>query len=346
MKAAWLVEPGRIELREVTEPQPGPGEVVVRVHSCGVCATDVKKFTGASKAPFLPFLLGHEPAGVVQETGPGVAAAGLKPGTRVAVEPVFACGTCVACRSGRVAAEGMGLCQHYQVLGGTINGAFAELLRVPAVAVHPIPDALSFRDAALIEPVAACANGVLRGARQPPGTAVVLGAGFMGLVCIQLYALLGYEVIASDPVALRREQARLLGAADTIDPSAEDAAAAVDRLTGGQGADVVLCAVGGKAITESALPMLARGGTLVLLASAGGGTRFEVDLNKLHYDQSWLTGSVSYTARSYEWAIALLSQGRLDTNTLISHVGGLEQTQHFLEMTRDLQGLKKVIQLD
>jgi threonine dehydrogenase-like Zn-dependent dehydrogenase len=109
---------------------------------------------------------------------------------------------------------------------------------------------------------------------------------------------------------------------------------------------VVLCAVGGKAITESALPMLARGGTLVLLASAGGGTRFEVDLNKLHYDQSWITGSVSYTARTYEWAIDLLSRGKLDTDTLISHVGGLPDTQRFLEMTRDLVGLKKVILLD
>jgi threonine dehydrogenase-like Zn-dependent dehydrogenase len=344
MKAATLVEPGRIELREVEAPHPGPGQVVVDLRSCGVCATDVKKFTGASKAPYLPFLIGHEPAGIVAETGAGVAA-DLTPGTRVAVEPVLACGTCPACRSGRVAAEGMGMCARYQVLGSTMDGAFVERLAVPASYVHPIPDSLSFRDAALIEPVAACANGVLRASRLPPGTAVVVGAGFMGLVCVQLFRLLGYRVIASDPVSQRRAQARQLGAWETIDASKEDAAAAVSRLTGDQGAEAVLCAAGGKALTEAALPMVAGGGTLVLLASAGHGTRFEVDLNKLHYDQTWITGSVSYTARTYEWAIDLLSRGLLDTDVLISHVGGLEDTQRLLEMTRDLVGLKKVILL-
>ena len=344
MKAALLVEPGKIELREVEPPVAGPGQVVVELRSCGVCATDVKKFTGASKAPFMPFLVGHEPAGLVAEVGPGVTPE-LAPGTRVAVEPVFVCGVCHACRSGRVAAEGMGMCENYRVLGYSIDGAFAERIAVPASAVHPIPDELSFRDAALIEPVGACANGVLRGTRLPPGTAVVLGAGFMGLVCVQLFRLLGHRVIASDLSAERRALAKQLGAEEAIDPTAEDPVKALAGLTHGRGADVVLCAVGGKALTEQALQMVARGGTVVLLASAGSGTRFEVDLNRLHYDQSFITGSVSYTAATYQWSIDLLSRGQLDTDVLISHVGGLQDTQHFLEMTRDLQGLKKVILL-
>ncbi len=342
MKAALLVEPGKIELCEVEPPVAGPGQVVVELRSCGVCATDVKKFTGGSKAPFMPFLVGHEPAGVIAGVGPGVPAA-LAPGIRVAVEPVQVCGVCHSCRSGRTAAEGMGMCENYRVLGGSINGAFAERIAVPASSVHSIPDELSFRDAALIEPVAACANGVLRGTRLPPGTALVLGTGFMGLVCVQLFHLLGYRVIASDLSAERRDLARRLGADEAIDPVAEDATKIVAGLTGGRGADAVLCAVGGKGLTESALQMVARGGTVVLLASAGTGTRFEVDLNKLHYDQSFITGSVSYTAATYQWAIDLLTRGQLNTDVLISHTGGLEDTQRFLEMTRDLQGLKKVI---
>jgi L-iditol 2-dehydrogenase len=344
MKAALLIEPGRIELRDVEPPAAGPGQVVVELRSVGVCATDVKKFTGASKAPFMPFLVGHEPAGVVAEVGSGVAPE-LALGTRVAVEPVFTCGVCYACRSGQTAAQGMGMCQNYRVLGHSIDGAFAERIAVPASAVHPIPDELSFRDAALIEPVAACANGVLRGTRLPPGTAVVLGAGFMGLVCVQLFRLLGYRVIASDLAKERRTMALELGAAQAVDPTHEDAVEAVGRFTQGRGASVVLCAVGGKAITEEALQMVARGGTVVLLASAATRTHFEVDLNKLHYDQSFVTGSVSYTAASYQWSMDLLSRGELDTDLLISHVGSLEDTQRFLEMTRDLQGLKKVILL-
>lgn len=344
MKAALLVAPGTIELGEIEEARVGPGQVLVELRSCGVCATDVKKFTGASKAPFMPFIIGHEPAGVIVEVGPGVPSA-LTRGTRVSVEPVFPCGTCLACRSGRVAAEGMGMCESYQVLGHSINGAFLERIVVPATAVHPIPDTLPFRDAALIEPVAACANSVLRSSRLPPGTAVVLGAGFMGLVCVQLFRLLGHHVIASDLAEERRALAKKLGASELLDPAHEDPVQTVASLTGGRRAEVVLCAVGSKALTEQALQMVARGGTVVLLASAPHGTRFEVDLNKLHYDQSYVTGSVSYSARTYEWAIDLLSRGQLDTDTLISHVGGLEDTQRFLEMTRDLQGLKKVILL-
>ncbi len=344
MRAAVLVEPGRIELQEIEAPRAGTGQVVVELRSCGVCATDVKKFTGASRPPFLPFLVGHEPAGVVAEVGEGVRPE-LVVGTRVAVEPVFVCGACFGCRSGQVAREGMGMCEHYQVLGYSINGAFAERIAVPASAVHPIPDALSFRDAALIEPVAACANGVLRAARLPPGTMVVVGVGFMGLVCVQLFHLLGQRVIASDPSEERRALARRLGAEQTLDPGGEDVISAVKRLTGGRGAEAVLCAVGGKALTEQALQMACKGGTLVLLASAAPGVKFEVDLNKLHYDQSVITGSVSYTRRTYEWAIELLSRGQLDTHTLISHVGSLQDTQRFLEMTRDLQGLKKVIMI-
>jgi L-iditol 2-dehydrogenase len=344
MKAALLIEPGRIETADVEVPVAGPGQVVVKLASCGVCATDVKKFTGASKAPFLPFLLGHEPAGIITEIGQGVAPE-LAPGTRVAVEPVFTCGYCYGCRTGRVAAEGMGMCENYQVLGYSIDGAFAEYIAAPASAVHPIPDELSFRDAALIEPVAACANGVLRTVRLPPGTVVVVGAGFMGLVCVQLFKLLGNRVIASDLRPDRRQAAQRLGADVVLDPSAEDVTQRVEELTSGRGADGVLCAVGGKAITEQALGMVAKGGTVVLLASAPSGTKFEVDLNKLHYDQSVVTGSVSYTSMTYEWCMELLARGKLDVETLITHVGAIEDTQRFLEMTRDLQGLKKVILL-
>jgi L-iditol 2-dehydrogenase len=342
MKAALLVEPGRVELREVEPPVGGPGQVVVELRSCGVCATDVKKFTGGSKAPFMPFLVGHEPAGVVAEVGSGVAPE-LAPGTRVAVEPVLVCGVCHACRSGRVAAQGMGMCENYRVLGYSMDGAFAERIAVPASAVHPIPDELSFRDAALIEPVAACANGVLRATSLPPGGVVVVGAGFMGLVCVQLFKLLGHSVTVSDPSAERRLMAQRLGADVALDPSSEDAVHRVRALSEGRGADGVLCAVGGKAITEAALSMVAKGGTLVLLASGPAGVKFEVDLNKVHYDQSVITGSVSYTRRTYQWAMELLAQHKLDTETLISHVGGLADTQRFLEMTRDLVGLKKVI---
>ena len=278
---------------------------MVEVKSCGVCATDVKKFTGASKAPHLPFILGHEPAGVIAETGPGVGPQ-LAPGTRVAVAPVFVCGQCYGCRTGLAYSQGMGMCENYQVLGYSTDGAFAEYIVAPARHVHPIPDSLSFRDAALIEPVAACINGALRATHRPPGTVVVVGAGFMGLVTVQLLRLLGNRVIASDLQEQRRQWALKLGADATLDPTTEDVVQRVRALTGERGAAGVECPVGGKEVTEQGLAMLSKGGTLVLLASGPGGTKFEVDLNKMHYDQSIITGSVSYTGPGYQWSMELL----------------------------------------
>jgi threonine dehydrogenase-like Zn-dependent dehydrogenase len=342
MQAALLVHPGQVTITDVERPTAGHLEVLVRIKTCGVCATDVKKFTGASKAPHLPFILGHEPAGVIVEAGPGVSAE-LAPGTRVAVAPVFTCDQCYGCRTGLVYSQGMGMCENYEVLGYSIDGAFAETIVAPARHVHPIPDALSFRDAALIEPVAACVNGALRATHLPPGTVAVIGAGFMGLVTVQLLKLLGNRVIASDLQEERRQLALRLGADAALDPNTEDVAQSVRALTNGRGADGVVCAVGGKAVTEQGLAMLTKGGTLVLLASGPGGTKFEVDLNKMHYDQSVITGSVSYTGPGYRWSMELLSRGLLDVDTLITTVGPLEDTQRFLEMTRDLEGLKKVV---
>lgn len=344
MKAALLEGPGKVVVSEVKEPRVGPGDVLVQMKACGVCATDVKKFTGASKAPRLPFILGHEPTGVIVETGQRVGPE-LAPGTRVAVAPVFTCGQCYGCRSGLVYSQGMGMCENYQVLGYSIDGAFAEYIVAPARHVHAIPDELSFRDAALIEPVAACANGVLRATPLPPGTVVVIGAGFMGLVTVQLLKLLGNRVIVSELQEERRQLALKLGANAVLNPKTEDVVHRARVLANDRGADGVVCAVGGKAVTEQGLAMLAKGGTLVLLASAPGGTKFEVDLNKIHYDQSVITGSVSYTGPGYQWSIELLSCGLLDVDTLISAVGPLEETEHFLEMTRDLQGLKKVVMM-
>ncbi len=344
MKAALLIEPRKIEIRDIPMPELHPGEVLIQVKSCGVCSTDVKKFTGDSKAPFLPFILGHEPAGVIVETGNGVVKS-LTPGKRVAIAPVVLCGECAACRSGLPQSQGMGMCANYQVLGFSTNGAFAEYMVAPAANVHPIPDSLSFRDAGLIEPVAACANGVLRTVHQIPGTVVVVGAGFMGLVTILLLKHLGSRVVALDLVEERRKIAAALGADLTLDPASGDVSKAVKDYTAGLGADGVICAAGGKAIVEEALGMLAKGGTLLLLASSQAGTKFEVDLNKMHYDQTVVTGSVSYTAPGFQWAIDLLSRGEIDVNPLITHTGGLDRAAEFLDMTKNMVGIKKVVLL-
>ena len=128
-----------------------------------------------------------------------------------------------------------------------------------------------------------------------------------------------------------------------MDPSKDDLVEEVKKITEGRGADVVMCSVGGKEITEDGLKALAKGGVLLLLASAPKGTFFEVDLNKLHYDQSIITGSVSYTGSGFRWVMDALGHGLLPLDDLVNHTGPLEKVEDFLSMTSELVGLKKVI---
>ncbi|BBB47081.1 zinc-dependent alcohol dehydrogenase [Pelolinea submarina] len=341
MKAALLTKPGEITIGEVQNAQAKPGEILVEIKSCGVCATDVKKFTGKSSAPFLPFILGHEPAGIITSLGDS-RQSGLEVGDRVAIAPVVTCGHCPSCISGKTAAEGMGMCDHYEVIGFSQNGAFCEFAAAPAANIFKIPDELTFRDAAIIEPVAACANGVLRSLCTPPGSAVVLGGGFMGLVCMQIYKNLGYRVLISDMLDDRLALAKQLGADAAVNPQKMDVEKAVKDFTRGEGADSLICAIGIKELSESGIRMMKKGGKIVMLASAGHDTTVEFNLSTLHYNQTVITGSVSYTQASYRWAIDLLSRGEIGTDLLITATGNLDEVGKLLSMTRDHIGIKNV----
>ena len=341
MKAAFLTKPETISVEDTTMPKMKAGEALIEIKSCGVCATDVKKFTGKSKAPFLPFILGHEPAGIIRELGEDDNPY-FSVGDRVAIAPVITCGHCPGCKSGRTATEGMGMCDHYEVIGFSMNGAFCEYITAPLANVIKLPKNLSFRDAAIIEPVAACANGVLRSLSTPPGYAVVLGGGFMGQICMQIYKTLGYKVLISDLLPERLQLALELGADLAVSPLETDVEQAVQDFTQGEGVDSLICAIGIKQLSESGIKMLRKGGKIVMLASAGHDTTVEFNLSNLHYNQTVITGSVSYTQASYRWAMELLAGGRIGADSLITATGGLDETGKLLSMTRDHVGIKNV----
>jgi L-iditol 2-dehydrogenase len=236
----------------------------------------------------------------------------------------------------------MGMCDHYDVIGFSMNGAFCEFVTAPARNVVKLPDTLSFRDAAIIEPVAACANGVLRSLCTPPGCAVVLGGGFMGLVCMQIYKTLGYRVLISDMLDERLRLAEKLGADVAVNPQKVDVEKSIKDFTQGRGADSLICAIGIKELSESGIRMMRKGGKIVMLASAGHDTTVEFNLTNLHYNQTVISGSVSYTNASYQWAIDLLSQGKIGVDDLITTTGNLDEVGRLLGMTRDHVGIKNV----
>ncbi|MGH7785222.1 MAG: zinc-dependent alcohol dehydrogenase, partial [Candidatus Binatia bacterium] len=173
MRAAFCPAAGTIALREVAAPEPGPGEVVVRVRACGICGSDLHWFLGSLRPPHV--CPGHEIAGEIAALGAGVA--GWHAGDRVAVEPLVACGICRYCRAGQPQ-----LCRTMQIIGQQQPGGLAELVAVPAGALFAVPAGLSWPIAALAEPTAVCVHAYRLAALPAGARVLILGAGSVGLL--------------------------------------------------------------------------------------------------------------------------------------------------------------------
>ncbi|NAZ36880.1 zinc-dependent alcohol dehydrogenase family protein [Rubellimicrobium sp. CFH 75288] len=262
MRAGRLLSVGRFEVVDLPEPEPGPGEVLVRVSHAGICGTDRHLLRGEFPSR-PPVTLGHEFSGVVEAVGEGVGT--HRPGDRVACDPNIACGGCAPCLGGRV-----NLCERLVAVGVGRDGGFGEFCAFPAHRALPLPEGLSLRDAALAEPLACCLHAADIAAIRPGERVLVLGGGVIGLLCLQLARLAGAEVTLCTRSAARRRIAEDLGA-DTI-PSAKAARAA--RPCGWDG--VLECA--GVAETVREAPRLtARGGRAVIVGvmPAGEAVSFE-----------------------------------------------------------------------
>ncbi len=279
MKVATWHGAARFTLDEVAEPVPGPGQVLVAVHTAGICGSDVHATQGLFPVT-PPRVLGHEYSGVVAAVGSGVSPA-LR-GAAVACEPNYGCGECAACRDGRDSQ-----CPRCVRVGG-----FAERVVLPRRAVHRLPAGLALPTAALAEPAACCLAG-LEMFRMPAGaTVVVIGGGLMGLLTLALARRRGARTtLLSDPLASRRELAGRLGADVVVDPAREDLAAVVARLTGDRGADVVCEAVGKPELLAEAVRLVRARGIVLLVGVNPPGSRLPADLFDFHFRELTLLGA-------------------------------------------------------
>ena len=238
MRVAQLVARHEFQLIEETIPDPGPGEVQARVHSVGVCGSDLHNFSEGSvgDSPSLyPMVLGHEPAGTVVKTGPGVT--GWSSGDQVMLEPAIYCYHCEFCRSGRY-----NVCENIRFLSQPGDpGYFRDYVNVPVQCLVPMPRELSFDVATLFEPLAVVVHAMKLAALALEETAAVLGAGPIGLMTVACLKLAGARrVYAVEPVGERRDLARQLGADCVIDPAEADAGAAILADTGKRGVDLAI----------------------------------------------------------------------------------------------------------
>ncbi len=339
MKALVLTAYRKLEIQELPRPEPGPGELRVRVHACGICGSDVHGYDGSSGRRIPPLVMGHEAAGVVDAVGAEVEA--FRPGDRVTFDSTIHCGVCAFCGSGRA-----NLCDSRRVVGVSPgdyrqDGAFAEAVVVPERIVCRVPDPVPFEHAAMVEPLSVAVHAVRRAQVAAGDVALVVGCGMIGLLTLQVAKAAGCaSVIAVDLDEGRLAQAARLGADVTL--LAGDAVAArVLELTAGRGADVAFEAVGAAAPIATAVRTLKKGGTLVLIGNVT--PRVEVDLQAIVTRELTLVGTCASNGE-YPEALELLAKGAVRLDGLISKVAPLEEGASWFERLYAREaGLMKVI---
>ena len=279
MRVATWRGADRFTLDEVPAPRPGPRQVLVAIHTAGVCGSDVHATQGLFPAT-PPRVLGHEYSGTIVEVGAGVSRHLV--GQPVACEPNYGCGACEDCRVGRES----------QCVGCVRVGGFAERVVLPRRCVHALPEGLDLVGAALAEPAACCLAGLEMFRMPKDATVLVIGGGIMGLLTLAFARARGAtRTLLSDPLASRRETARRLGADVLIDPTTEDLAGVVRELTGGGGVHVTCEAVGKPELLGQAVTLTRSRGIVQIVGVCPQGSRLPADLFDFHFRELTLVGA-------------------------------------------------------
>ena len=340
MKSLLLKDYLQLELADFPQPQPGPGEVLIRVAACGICGSDVHGYDGASGRRIPPIVMGHEAAGVVTAIGAGVTR--FKPGDRVTFDSTVYCGECVFCRRGEV-----NLCDNREVIGVSCgdyrrHGAFAEYIAVPEHIIYPLPEAMSFPEAAMLEAVSVALHAVHVSGDVKGQTALVIGAGMIGLLTFQAARAAGAaRVFIADIDDTRLNLARTLGVDEAFHLSGADLTREILNQTGGFGADVVLEAVGRTETIATAIDCVRKGATVTLIGNIT--PKVEIHLQKVVSRQIRLQGSAA-SSGEYPEAIDLVAGGKIKVKPLITAVAPLEDgPQWFKRLHSHEPNLMKVV---
>jgi L-iditol 2-dehydrogenase len=326
MKALLLSKYKQLEMAEVPTPAAGAGEALVRVGACGICGSDVHGYDGSSGRRIPPIVMGHEAAGRIAAVGAGVT--GLAEGDRVTFDSTIYCGACGFCKRGEV-----NLCDHRQVLGVSCGdysraGAFAEFVTVPARVVYKLPESISFAEAAMLEAVAVAIHGVSLAEISADSTALVVGAGTIGVLTLQALRAAGCKrVFVTDVDATRLKLAKELGAADVL-LADKDVVAQIFQRTSGVGVDVAMEAVGRNETVNAAITSVRKGGTVVLVGNIS--PEVTLPLQKVVTRQIRLQGSCA-SAGEYPEAIKLMASGAIRVKPLITAIAPLAEGPQWFE---------------
>ena len=316
MKAAVLEGQGLLAFRDVPTPEPGPGEVLLRVRATSVCGSDIHRFVRGHRT--YPIILGHEAAGVITAAGRGADQSLV--GRHAALIPLVPDHTCPECLAGRFSA-----CGHYSFIGSRRAGAFAEYVALPAANALVVPDHVPFEAAALIEPSTVARHMLDLGGFTAGQSAVVFGAGSIGLMLVQWLRILGAGlIVASDVAVANLDAARALGAHAVLNPTRDDVPAEVRRLAPA-GVDLALEAAGSPAALAQTIEVTRPRGSVVLGGNQPADASLPMSLvESLMRRELRLSGCfMSYSAPwpGHEWSdgLAAVLDGGLDMAAMISH---------------------------
>ncbi len=332
--------PGDLRLEELPVPEPGPGELVLKIDAALTCGTDVKTLRRGHPVmiPTIPTVFGHELAGTVTAVGAGVGR--FRAGDRVVAANSAPCGDCRPCLAGRP-----NLCEDLLF----VNGAYGEFTALPprlvARNVVPLGRALPAARAAFAEPLACALLGVERARVESGQTVVVFGVGPLGCLLGMVAAVRKARVILVGKTGWRLERVRTLGIGECLETTGTDRIVAdIHDATGGRGADVVIDATGRPEVWVRAIDATGRGGSVVFFGGCAPGTSIRLDTRRAHYEELTLLGAFHHTPELIRKAVDLLESGILVPDGLITHRMPLEAVRTALDLMAKGDALKVLIE--
>ncbi|WP_148136110.1 zinc-dependent dehydrogenase [Candidatus Formimonas warabiya] len=340
MKAALLEKLGTLSVMEMETPKCAEGEVLIKVEACGICRTDMKCFSYGQRDLKLPRILGHEIAGTVADTGPGVT--GISIGERVQIAPGLPCGKCDFCKRGWDH-----LCSSVQIMGFHYHGGFAEYVLVPAHGVkngvlNPIPEGLSCTEAALTEPLACCVNMQESLDTGPGDVMLIFGAGPLGILNAKLARLRGVkQIILIEPNEDRRRKAKdrefdyCLNAYHTEE---------IRLFTQEKEINVIIPCCPGMEPFGQAINLLGKRGRLGFFSGLMGDHQGQADINLIHYKELSVCGAYGCSSGHNRTALSYLAEGKVKVKDMITRRIGLDEVMSGLEMVRKMSETSIVIE--
>jgi L-iditol 2-dehydrogenase len=318
MQALLMTAIHKLEL--VDAPIPAlerPDEVLIKVKSVGVCGSDLHGYTGHTGRRIPPLIMGHEATGEVVAVGDAVK--DWTPGSRVATQTVAFCGYCAQCKAGQHS-----LCENRRIMGMSAPGAYAEYVKWPAASLSKLPDSLSYEHGALVEPLSIAVHAVGLAHIKPYDSAMIVGAGPIGLLTLAVLRFMGVRTIAvSDMSDERLEIARSMGAQVTINPSRHNPRDGVNEFTNGGGVDITFEAVGLSATAQQSLEVTRNKGTVVWIGN--NQRKIEVDMQAIVTRELRVLGSYGMSSEEFERSIQMLADGRIPAELLINRRATLDE---------------------